>query len=59
MEYCIIEYTKEGKFIGVVAGQGKNKGTWDSSHSKSSAHRIKAKLSKTYPNSMFKVEPNN
>lgn len=56
IEFQIVEYTKQGKFIGVIAGQGKNKGTWDSTHSKSSAYRIRKQLRLKYPESVFKVE---
>ena len=30
---------KDGRFVGTMAGLGRNKGTWDSSHSKSAAYR--------------------
>ena len=28
---------KDGRFVGAMAGLGRNKGTWDSSHSRSAA----------------------
>lgn len=55
-EYQIVEYTKEGEFSGVIAGQGKNKSTWDSTHRRSAAYRIRKELQVRYPESVFKVE---
>jgi hypothetical protein len=36
--YQVIRY-EEGRIVGVMAGLGRNRGTWDSSHSKSAAYR--------------------
>lgn len=46
-EYEVVEYLVNGDVlyrIGAVAGHGKNKGTWDSTHSRSSAYRLKKEL---------------
>ena len=54
--YCIVEYTSTGEFKGVIAGMGKNKGTWDACHSRSSAYRIRKQLMQEYKDAVFKVE---
>lgn len=39
-EYQVCKYSKQGEFLGVVSGMGRNKGTWDSTaHSKRTAQR--------------------
>ncbi len=37
--YCVVEYTTDGKFCAVISGMGKNKGKWESTHSRSAAYR--------------------
>lgn len=54
--YCIVEYTNKGEFKGVIAGMGKNKGTWDTCHSRSAAYRIRKQLMQEYKEAVFKVE---
>ena len=56
MRYCIVKRTN-GKFVGVVAGCGKNRGTWDSDHSRSRAFSHAAELRKLDPGSTYTVEP--
>lgn len=55
-EYKVVEY-RNGKFSAVISGMGKNKGKWDSSHSRSAAYYHAAKLRIEFPKSQFKVEP--
>lgn len=39
-EFQVCKYTKQGEFIGVVSGMGRNKGTWNSTaKSKRTAQR--------------------
>ena len=44
MDWHVEKRDKEGRFIGIVSGAGRNKGTWDSAHSRSSAYRIAREL---------------
>ena len=38
--YSVEKYSKDGQFLGVVSGMGRNAGTWDSeAKSKRTAHR--------------------
>jgi len=37
--YQIGQYDKAGRFVAVVAGAGKNRGTWDTDHSRAAAYR--------------------
>lgn len=55
-KYCIVLYTSTGEFIGVIAGMGKNKGTWEDRHSRSAAYRIRKQLMQEYKDAVFKVE---
>lgn len=36
--FTVVEY-HDGEFYGVVAGLGRNAGTWDADHSRSAAYR--------------------
>lgn len=54
--YCVVQYTKEGKFVGVVSGMGKNKGTLDSDHSKTQANYWAKRCRRDEPEFDFKVE---
>lgn len=36
----VTEYTRDGSFVGVCSGMGKNAGTWDSDHTKEEAERF-------------------
>lgn len=39
-EFQVCKYSKQGEFLGVVSGMGRNKGTWDSTaKSKRTAQR--------------------
>lgn len=42
--FHVVQYTTAGKFVTVISGMGKNKGTWDSSHSRSAAYRHASQL---------------
>lgn len=37
--YQVIQCDLQGRFIAVVAGLGRHRGTWDSTHSRSTAYR--------------------
>lgn len=37
--YEIIATRNDGAYVGAVAGMGKNRGTWDTTHSRSAAYR--------------------
>lgn len=39
-DYEVVKYTLEGKPIATIAGLGRNKGTWDSNHSKKNSTEI-------------------
>lgn len=54
--YAVCKYSTNGAFIGIVSGMGRNRGTWDSQHSKRTAQRYAALLRKEDKGHMFKVE---
>lgn len=56
MEYCIVRY-KDGQFSGVMAGCGRNRGTWDTGHSRSTAYRHARALRIEQQGFAYKVEP--
>lgn len=61
--FQVAMYDPCGKFIGVVAGMGRNSGTLDSEHGRSAAYAHAAKLRKcprllkNRPGYSFRVEP--
>ena len=57
--YCVEQYDKTGAFVGVVSGLGRNRGTWDSEHSKRTAQRYAALLRKEKPGYRFTVSTSN
>lgn len=46
-----------GKFDAVISGMGRNRGTWDSSHSQRAAQRHARALRLSQPKAEFRVEP--
>lgn len=54
--FHIVRYDLQGEFLGIMAGCGKNKNTWDSDHSRSAAHRHAADLRQKQPGFVYKVE---
>jgi hypothetical protein len=42
----VVEYNN-GKFVAIVSGLGRNKGTWDSNHTKRTAKKWAEKLTTT------------
>lgn len=56
-QYFIAEYSKDGKFLGVVSGLGSNRLTWDySAKSLRTAQRWAKLCRQDSPNSVFKIE---
>lgn len=55
--FCIVRYTAAGFFDGVMAGCGKNRGTWDTGHSRSAAFRHAKALRVEMPEYRFRVQP--
>lgn len=55
--YSVVAY-EQGRFIGVMSGMGRNRGTWDSTHGRSSAYRHAGRLRIERPAQTFRVEPN-
>ncbi len=53
--YCVVNYSG-AQFVGVMAGMGRNRGTWDSDHGQRSAQRHARKLRIERPGQTFKVE---
>jgi hypothetical protein len=65
-EYQVAEYVhrenpRQLAFVGIVAGMGKNRGTWDTSHGRSAAYKHCAQLRKENAgnNRRFFVETTN
>ena len=53
---CIVKYTHGGEFVGVIAGAGRHRGTWDSTHARSTAYRIARALRQEDPAHLYRVE---
>lgn len=56
VEYCVAKYGLRGKWLGIISGMGKNRNTWDSSHSRSRAYYYCRKLRKQDKMYAYKVE---
>lgn len=54
--YYVAKYTKSGVFVCIMAGLGRNAGTWDAGHSKRTAQRHARALRLEWPHHDFKVE---
>lgn len=54
--YQVVQYAANGNFMSIISGMGKNRGTWDSDHSRSAAYRHAAQCRKDYPYCIFQVE---
>lgn len=54
--YYVIQRTKAGKFIACMSGMGRNRNTWDSSHSKLTAQRHARQLRASDPEHTYTVE---
>jgi hypothetical protein len=50
-----VEQFKVGRFVAVVAGLGRNRGTWDSSHSRSAAYRHARRLNRERDGYTYRV----
>jgi len=56
-EFQVVQYTYNGLFVGVIAGLGRNKGTWDSTHSEETARMYARQLGDANHAFVYKVEP--
>jgi hypothetical protein len=54
--YYVVQYDLDGKFGAVISGMGRNKGTWDASHSKRTAQRHARRLRAKDKEHIYKVE---
>ncbi len=54
--YNIVKRASCGAFIGIVAGCGRNRGTWDAEHSRRTAQRHAAALRRQDAASRYTVE---
>lgn len=56
-EYVVVRYKPDGKFDGVMAGMGRNKGTWDAeAKSRRTAQRWAAELRREDHEHDYRVE---
>jgi len=55
--YNVIQQTPAGEFIAVMAGMGRNAGTWDTQHGRSQAYAHARKLRQTDPQHRYVVTP--
>jgi hypothetical protein len=55
MNYEVVELSRSGKTISVISGMGKNKGTWNTCHSRSAAYKNAKALRQEHPERVFKV----
>ena len=54
--YVVVKYSKSGKFVGVIAGMGRNRGRWDATHSKRTAQKYARQLREECPEFDYRVE---
>lgn len=52
----VVQFTPDGRRIGSVAGMGRNAGTWDTGHSRSSAYRHAKQCRADDPRHVYRVE---
>lgn len=56
-EYVVVRYKPTGEFNGVMAGMGRNKGTWDAeARSRRTAQRWAAELRREDPEHDYRVK---
>lgn len=56
-EYVVVRYKPDGKFDSVMAGMGRNKGTWDAeAKSRRTAQRWARELRREDPEHNYRVE---
>ena len=55
--YEVAKRAPDGTYLGAVAGMGRNRGTWDSEHSRSAAYRHARTLRQADPINRYTVEP--
>ena len=55
--YEVTKRAPDGTFLGIVSGMGRNRGTWDSDHSRSAAYRHARTLRQADPTNRYTVEP--
>lgn len=55
-DYEVVKYTLDGKRISSISGLGRNKGTWDSNHSKRTAQKYRKDIQKEDSKHIYKVE---
>ena len=53
--FYIAKYTHSGKFVAVMSGMGKNKGTWDYLHGKTQAYAHKKACQTADPHHRYVV----
>ena len=56
-DYCIGQY-KDGKRIATISGCGRNKGTWDSAHSRRTPKRYAQEMNAKKDGFTYKAESN-
>lgn len=54
--YQVVQYTHGGQFRAVISGLGRNRGTWDSCHSRRTARRHAKRLRAEHPGFAYRVE---
>jgi len=54
VKYEVVEIS-DGQIVSTISGMGRNKGTWDTCHSRSAAYRHAKALKEKYPERTFKV----
>ena len=57
--YEVAKYSPDGAYLCAVAGMGRNRGTWDSDHSRSAAYHHARTLRRLDPAHRYSVEPVN
>jgi hypothetical protein len=50
-------FQKDGTRIATLSGAGRNRGTWDSQHSRSAAYRIAREMNALGDGATYKAEP--
>ena len=54
--YCVVKYTKNGRFLATISGMCRNRGTWDTTHSKRTAQRYARQCRLGDPKHDYRVE---
>lgn len=55
-EFIVVEYNADGQFVAVISGMGHNRGTLDTTHTRSNAKAHAERLKQRNPDYVYRVQ---